>query len=124
MVAAKRLPHYLNTYRKRSGLSLNEIAHLLGNHDGAQFHRYETYQRIPPLDIAFALSALFKAPIEELFAGIRESAEADISQRISEIARGLKQRGIQDPVVMRKLNWIAANYGPLEAETNALPCNH
>ncbi|HET9285301.1 MAG TPA: helix-turn-helix transcriptional regulator [Candidatus Angelobacter sp.] len=124
MAAAKRLPHYLNTFRKRSGLSLNEIAHLLGNRDGAQFHRYETYQRVPPLDIAFALSAIFKVPIEDLFAGIRESAKADIPDRMAAVACSLKQREIQDRVVMRKLSWIADNHGPVEAESNAALCNH
>ena len=49
-----KLQNYLRTYRKRSGLSQDEVAFLLGCQTGAKVSRYEPFARKPSLETLFA----------------------------------------------------------------------
>ena len=88
---SRKLQNYLRTYRKRFGLSQEELAFLLGVKSGANVSRYEKFHQVPNLQTALALQALFGVPVAELFGGIYEQAEKEISKR----ARIL-QRRMQD----------------------------
>lgn len=78
-----RRDNYLRSYRKKSGLTQSEVGFLLGRTNGAQISRYEKCRRLPPLEIALALEALLGVPVSQLFAGIHESANADIRKRLA-----------------------------------------
>ena len=81
-MASPRLENYLRTYRKRSGLTQREVAFLLGWKNGAQLSRYEKRHTLPPLRTALAYEAIFKIPVAELFAGVRNSVDQDIRTRV------------------------------------------
>src|SRR6202521_1706851 len=80
-MATPRLENYLRTYRKKSGLTQQEVGYLLGRETGAQVSRYEKRHRLPPLETALAYEEIFGVPVSELFAGIRQSVGRDIGKR-------------------------------------------
>ena len=65
----KPLSNYLRTFRKRSGLSQDDVAFLLGVQSGAEVSRHETFKRVPTLKTALSYEAIFGVPVRELFAG-------------------------------------------------------
>lgn len=69
------LENYLKTYRRRSGLSQDEIAFLLGSSSGSKISRYERRARRPPLETALACEAIFHVPTRDLFAGLYRKVE-------------------------------------------------
>lgn len=81
-----RLRNYLFTHRKRSGLSQDEVAHLLGARGGAKISRYENFERDPSLRAALAFEAVFQKPLRELFAGLYEEIEQEIAERAKVIS--------------------------------------
>lgn len=87
-MATHKLDNYLRMYRKRSGLSQDDVAYLLGATSGPKACRYERFKRIPTLEHALECEALYGIPVKELFAGISIKAERAVRQR----ARILKKR--------------------------------
>src|SRR5437660_10555182 len=69
-MTSHRLQNYLRTYRRKSGLTQQEVAFLLGRKNGAQLSRYEKRQHLPPLRTALACEAIFHVPVAELFGGV------------------------------------------------------
>ena len=68
------MPHhkrqnYLRTYRRRCALSQQEVAALIGCHDGMVSSRYELGRRRPSLKTLFAFELILRAPARQLFAG-------------------------------------------------------
>ena len=80
-MATHKLDNYLRTYRKRAGLSQEEIAYLLGACNGTKMGRYECFKRTPNLQTALACEAIFGVPVRELFAGVYERAERTVARR-------------------------------------------
>ena len=80
-MSSTRLPNYLRSNRKRLGLSQDEVAFLLGTQSGAKVCRYEKFERIPSLETALALEAIFKKPVSELFAGLYAEIEDQVAGR-------------------------------------------
>ena len=76
-----KLHNYLRTYRKRASLSQDEVASMLGVSGGPKVSRYERGSREPSLKTALRYSALFGAPIEELFAGLCEKVADETARR-------------------------------------------
>ena len=59
--------NYLRSHRKKSALTLSDIANLLGMKDKSYISRIENGQRPPTVQIILLYSLLFDAPIDELF---------------------------------------------------------
>jgi transcriptional regulator with XRE-family HTH domain len=78
---SRKLPNYLRTWRKRSGLSQKEVAFLLGCRYSNKVSHYERFTRQPNLETVFACEALFGVPARELFAGMYQKVEETIRQR-------------------------------------------
>ena len=103
------ITNYLRTFRKRSGLSQDDVAFLLGVQSGAEVSRHETFKRVPTLKTALSYAAIFGVPVRELFAGEFHKVEAEIKARAEELARrvlvpgptGKKKRS----VLARLLGW-------------------
>src|SRR5947208_11233269 len=85
-MASPRLDNYLRTYRKRSGLTQSEVAFLLGCKTSAQVSRYEKQHHLPPLRTALACGTIFRVHLPELFAGIQESVDQEIAERIVKLS--------------------------------------
>lgn len=106
-MAYRRLPNYLKTYRKRAGLTQDEVAFLLGCASGAKVSRYERLARRPSLETAFAYESVFRVPARELFAGVYQKVEEKAIQRAGLLAEEL--RGVEpDSFTTRKLELLGA----------------
>lgn len=81
----KKLPNYLRMHRKRSGFNQKEIAHLLGHKDGTSVCRNELCASVPNLKTALAFEAIYQVPISELFPGMYEDIQQEVSQRADEL---------------------------------------
>ena len=102
-----KLQNYLRTYRKRSGLSQDEVAFLLGCQKGTKVFRYERFVRKPSLETLFAYEVVFGAPVRELFAGAYQKVEKRISNRAQLLTRKLN-RATPDRMATRKLEILQA----------------
>lgn len=80
-MAPSQLPNYLLSNRKRLGLSQDEIAYLLGTESGTKVCRHEQFARDPRLRAALAYEAIFQRPIRELFAGLYDEIEREVTER-------------------------------------------
>jgi transcriptional regulator with XRE-family HTH domain len=68
-------------YRKRSGLSQEETALLLGYPNGQPISRYERFGRQPPIKTVLAYEAVFGVPVRELLGGVYDQQVAAIQER-------------------------------------------
>lgn len=77
-MACHKLPNYVRLYRKRLGLSQQELAFLLGWRDGSHPSRYEYFSSIPRLRTALALAVIFRVSVHELFSGEYKKIESAV----------------------------------------------
>lgn len=90
-MATRKLPNYIRTYRKHSGLSQSEIAYLLGCRSGSNISRCERFTRTPDLETALAYEVIFGVPVRELFAGMYNKVETKTIRRVGLLARRLME---------------------------------
>jgi hypothetical protein len=100
---ASKLPHYLKTHRKRSGLSQEEVAFLLGNDNGEKVCRHERFAREPSLRSALAYLIIFQGQAEELFAGIHEEVKREVITRAKKLARRRKESPTGKPEALKRI---------------------
>jgi transcriptional regulator with XRE-family HTH domain len=86
------LPNHLRAHRKRSGLSQDEVAFLLGAHSGAKVCRYERFIREPSLQTALAYEAVFQRPASKLFPGLYRKIEREVAARAEALAHRTGRR--------------------------------
>lgn len=84
------LPNDMWRYRKRHGLTQDDLALLMGTRDGTSVSRYERGKREPSLRMAFACQAAFGVPAHELFSGIYEEVEQDVITRAHLLSERLR----------------------------------
>ncbi len=101
------LPNYLLTHRKRSGLSQDEIAFLLGTESGTKISRYETGARTLNLETAFALQVVYGRAASDLFAGLFEEVEGNVLNQTKRL-RATIQLEPDDVTRSRKLLAVEA----------------
>jgi transcriptional regulator with XRE-family HTH domain len=116
-MAARRLPNYLRTYRKRSGLSQDDVAFLLGCQSGAKVSRYERFARVPTLETALTYEALFGVPARELFAGVYQKVEETIHKRAQVLGEKLNAAK-PDRTTLQKLENLTAMTSAAALEPN------
>src|ERR1700687_88267 len=117
-MATPRLENYLRTYRKKSGLTQQEVGYLLGRETGAQVSRYEKRHRLPPLETALAYEEIFGVPVGELFAGVRQSVGRDIKKRRVALRAGLQTKTPKPSharMAAHKLHWLDDRERPVVA---------
>lgn len=88
-----KLDNYLRAYRRRSGLSQDEVAYLLGTRSGTKISRYERGGRLPDLDTALAFKAIFHLPVGVLFAGRQQKVERSVLRRAAKLQQRLETEG-------------------------------
>jgi transcriptional regulator with XRE-family HTH domain len=119
--SSNRIENYLKTHRKKSGLTQQEVAFLLGCDNAAQVSRCEKRRRLPPLETALACEAIFGVPIAELFAGMRKGVGKIIEKRRLELrteAQMKNSQGSAAQITAHKLRWLADHEGTLVADQN------
>ncbi len=85
-MSSNKLPHYLRTYRKRSGLNQGDVAFLMGLLHKTQISRHENSAALPSFSAIVAYEVIFQVPLRDLFAG----RYVDIEERIIERADHLR----------------------------------
>jgi len=85
-MSQQKLKNYLRTFRKRSHLSQDEVAYLLGSGSGCKVSRHERFARVPNLQTAMAFEVIYGVPIKELFAGIFQKVEKQTVRRVRFLA--------------------------------------
>ena len=104
-----RSASYLRSHRKRSGLTLKEVAHLLGYTHGGEISRHERLSSLPPFKIALQYEALYRAPISILFPGLFEEAKKEVEGKLAALIERCNQstaRGREGSMIARKLEWV------------------
>jgi transcriptional regulator with XRE-family HTH domain len=101
-----RLTNYLRMYRKRSGLTQDEVGYLLGRVNGSKVSRYEHNGRIPNLETALAYEVIFRIPVRDLFAGLFGEVEKRILKRVGRLGKKLLPKP-ETPLVNAKLEALA-----------------
>jgi transcriptional regulator with XRE-family HTH domain len=107
ILMASQLPNYLLAHRKRSALSQDDVAYLLGKRGGEKVSRYERFSREPKLETILAYEAIFQKPASQLFAGQYRKIERRVAERAKVLAHKTKR---QKPSRMmeRKLQALSA----------------
>jgi transcriptional regulator with XRE-family HTH domain len=109
-MATRRLPNYLRTYRKHSGLSQSDVSFLIGLNDASELSRYERSVRQPSLRTALACQEVYGKPVSELFAGLSDSVRSDSRKRMKKLQTRL-QAHIEPQTtgkrIMQKFQWIS-----------------
>jgi DNA-binding XRE family transcriptional regulator len=88
-MSRKPLLTYLRTYRRRTGLSQEEIAFLLGGFTGATVSRHETATRMPVLQNALMYELVFAVPVKDLYFGIYQAARSTVLSRANSLRNSL-----------------------------------
>jgi transcriptional regulator with XRE-family HTH domain len=100
--------NYLRAHRKRSGLTQQDIAALLGS-DAGTVSRFEWSHSLPSLPLALAFEVVFMVPVSQLFSGLREAVGHSIEQRLANLEAELGSRSGKGPravITAKKLEWI------------------
>ena len=99
---------YLRSHRKRSGLTLKEVANLLGYSHGGEISRHERLSSFPPFKIALRYEALYRTPVSVLFPGLFEEAKKEVEGKLATLVECCNQstaRGREGSMIARKLEW-------------------
>ncbi len=107
---AYKLKNYLRTYRKKAGLSQEEMAYLLGGQSGTRVSRYERFARLPALETALAYAVIFDVPVRDLFAGMAQQVERPLAKRAQQLIQRL-ETAPSDALTTRKRQTLAALRG-------------
>jgi transcriptional regulator with XRE-family HTH domain len=98
--------NHLRANRKRLALCQDEVAFLLGTQSGATVCRYERFVREPSLETALAYEAIFKRTVSELFPGLYQKVEREVSVRAKALAAKTDGRR-PNPLIARKRKALA-----------------
>jgi transcriptional regulator with XRE-family HTH domain len=115
---SQRTHNYLRTHRKRTGLTQDELALLVGCKSGTNISRYERLTREPTLETAFACQAILGVPAHELFPAIYQGVEQIIKKRAEQLKKKLGGQPINAvrEYKRRALNAIASPREALSAQ--------
>jgi len=101
--------NFLKAHRRKSGLTQREVAAILGCADSGIISRYERSRHLPPLLVALAFEALFRAPVSKLFAGVYEGINQSVEQKLGSLRQDLQGRsgkGSGFALTERSLLWL------------------
>jgi transcriptional regulator with XRE-family HTH domain len=110
-MTSHKLPNYIRVYRKRLGLSQNEVAFLLGWHNASQPSRYEHFSRMPMVRTALALSVILQVSVRELFSGEYQEVENSVRRQAQRLEARLTTESPNQPTA-RKLAALRAILSP------------
>ena len=103
---SRKLRTRLREYRRKTGLSQEEVAYLLGARKGAQVSRYEKGHRLPDFRRAIAFAVILSVPMAALFVGLQESVARDVRRRAMLLQTTLESKKLQSKRISPKLRWL------------------
>lgn len=113
----KKLADYLKAYRKRSGLSQEDMAFLFGAETDAIVWQYEHGVRAPGLTNLITYEYIFQVSSRELFAGIYEKVGRDTDMRVKKLLTRINRK----PFTSRSSRKIVFLNAILSRTTNTFP---
>lgn len=108
---ANKLPNYLKTYRRRSGLNQGDLAYLLGTegkNNNRNVSRYECSTRFPNIRTLLAYEAIFDVPVHQLYAGIYEEVRERVEKRAKSLLAKLRTPSSKrnNEITLRKVEFL------------------
>jgi DNA-binding XRE family transcriptional regulator len=92
LMASRKLPNYLRSYRKRLGLSQREVGFLLGGLTGDSISTHERFRKQPGIEGMFAYAIVFRSLSRDLFSGVFQDAERTVRRRARRLAEKLAKQ--------------------------------
>lgn len=111
-----RLDTYLRTLRRRTGLSQEDIARLLGLKSGAHISRLEKGIRQPSYLAIVALTFFFDVSVEELFPALSNDIKEDVVRHAYDLY--VTQQGKPSRTTKAKLDYLERMLGRTTKATN------
>jgi len=105
----QELRNYLRPHRKKSGLSLRELAIIVGYAHKGQVSRHERSEAVPPLTIAFGYAVVYRVSVSALFPGIYEEVREAVEARLRELEQNLQDRRAKRgelELIAQRLVWM------------------
>lgn len=100
---------YLRFLRRTSGLSLRELARILGAVSPNDISRHERSVSPPGLIAAFAYQEFFQKPVAEIFPGLYETVAGSVRQRLIAFEDELNNsnaKGRAAERIAKRLEWL------------------
>ena len=88
-----RLPNYIRAHRKRTCLTQEDVAFLLGSKSSAHISRHERFKQVPDLETLLAYELLFQTPLRNLFSNTHQEVQRKLNHRIRLLIRKLVRIG-------------------------------
>ena len=88
-----KYPNYIRTHRKRTHLTQNEVAFLLGSKNSAHVCRHERLEQTPNLPTMLAYEILFRTPVRNLFRETHQDVEQKLLHRTRLLIQKLAKSG-------------------------------
>lgn len=115
--ANQPLPNYLRAYRKRCGLSQEEVAFLVKLSGKSELSELERFHRQPSYRTAVACSKVFGVSTSQLFRGTEVSVGRETTRRMGALKKRLAANagtaGYLHCHITRKLQWLGQRLGEL-----------
>ena len=86
------LQTYLRTFRRRTCLSQDEVAFLLGSMCGTSVSRHERGHRVPLLETVLGYAFIFGSDVPALFEGVSRDVQATVRKRAVGMCRALERQ--------------------------------
>lgn len=102
-MSPRHMPSQLRLLRRSWGLTLREMADLLGFESPAHVSRLEQGKRTPSTETALACTALFGVPLQELFPQLAVEIEKRFQERAARLQQGLLHTTTNSGVRKREL---------------------
>ena len=107
--ADRRLANYLRTHRRNVGLTQRELGNILGFCDEVAVSRHERFLTTPSLMAALGYEIIFRVPVSEIFAGLRDEVQEEVEKKLVELEGYLGDRsakGRDANITAQKLTWL------------------
>ena len=86
------LAPYLRALRRRTALSQDDVAFLLGAFTGTRVSRHETGACVPPLEVVLAYEIIFGTAIGEIYGDEMIPIAAEVRKRAKRLRDSLEHR--------------------------------
>lgn len=88
----KPLKTYLRSYRRRSYLTQDETAFLIGSMCGTTVSRHERGLRLPEIENLMAYAIVLDVSVADLYKGVHHSVQETVASRARGMLNSLKKR--------------------------------
>ena len=112
----QQLPNYVRAYRKRSGLSQEDLAFAVKLSSKSEVSQLERFRCEPSYRLAVSCAKALGVPTDELFAGINASAGKATDRRMRTLQSRLVAKAAVAGCLRRiahKIEWIGQHLGEM-----------